>query len=234
MSAARILVVEDDRTTADLVALYLRHAGFAVRVEHDGDEAARRLATERFGLVVLDVMLPGTDGLSLCRKIRSEGDTPIILLTARAQESQRIAGLELGADDYVTKPFSPGELVARVRAVLRRAPPSDVMDFGEVRIDRERREVRREGTTVHLTPSEYAILEALVERPGRPRSRAALLRNLPGDGAEPLERTIDVHVRNLRTKLEADPSSPRFIETVAGFGYRVADPSTGTAGSSRP
>jgi DNA-binding response OmpR family regulator len=226
---ASILVVEDDRTTADLVALYLRHGGFRVHVEHGGDRALARLAEERFDLLVLDVMLPGASGLEICRRVRERQSCAIILLTARTSEEDRIAGLDLGADDYVPKPFSPRELVARVRAVLRRRPPGadDVLVRGDLTIDRATRTVTVQGRSVELTPSEFAILEALASRPGHVRSRAQLLDVLPGERTENLERTVDVHVRNLRRKIEAVPAEPRYVLTVLGAGYRfAADPAT--------
>jgi DNA-binding response OmpR family regulator len=221
---ARILVVEDDRTTADLVALYLRHAGHRVRVEHTGDGALVRLGEETFDLLVLDVMLPGADGLEICRAVRAEGATPIILLTARTREDDRVQGLELGADDYVTKPFSPRELVARAHAVLRRAPPGGSEPFrcGELEVDVAAHLVRRGGETVALTPTEFGLLAALVRRPGHVLTRRQLLDALPGERLDTLDRAVDVHVRNLRRKLERDPSRPRWVLTVPGVGYRFA------------
>jgi DNA-binding response OmpR family regulator len=220
MSSARVLVVEDDRTTADLVALYLRHAGHTVHVELAGDRALARLERETFDLVVLDVMLPGVDGLTLCRTVRETSATPVILLTARTREEERIAGLDLGADDYVAKPFSPRELVARVNAVLRRVPPgeSGVFVRGAVRIDPARRLVSVDGRAVDLTASEFAILLALGERPGYVLSRARLLDRLPGDSSATLDRTVDVHVHNIRRKIESESCA---IETVVGVGYRL-------------
>jgi DNA-binding response OmpR family regulator len=218
MAAARVLVVEDDRKTADLVATYLRHAGHDVAVEHAGDRAAARMDRESFDLVVLDLMLPGVDGLSLCKKAREREGTGVILLTARTLEEEKIAGLTLGADDYVTKPFSPRELVARVEAVLRRVPPGEggVLVRGTLRIDASQQSVTIGGRRVDLTPSETAILRALASRPGRVVSRARLVEML---GSDTLDRTVDVHVRNLRRKLELD-----CIETVVGAGYRLVPP----------
>ena len=224
--AARILVVEDDRKTADLLALYLRHAGHAVFVEHEGDRARQRLKVESFDLLVLDVMLPGTSGLELCRHVRASASTPVVLLTARTSEDQRIEGLELGADDYVCKPFSPRELVARVGAVLRRVPPGadDVLRCGALVLDRSARAATLDRRDVPLTRSEFAILEALMERPGRVRRRAELLARIADGEDLPLDRTVDVHIRNLRRKLEPEASSPRYVETVIGVGYRIAAP----------
>jgi DNA-binding response OmpR family regulator len=223
-AGAAVLVVEDDRTTADLVALYLRHAGFRVHVEHRGDRALERLDEQSFDLLVLDVMIPGASGLEICRRVRERSGSGIILLTARTGEEDRIQGLDLGADDYVPKPFSPRELVARVRAVLRRRPPGSDQRLvrGDLTIDRGSRTVSVQGRVVELTPSEFAILEMLATRPGRVRSRAQLLDALPGERSDNLERTVDVHVRNLRRKIEAVPAEPRYVQTVLGAGYRFA------------
>ena len=225
-SPAQILLVEDDRTTADLVALYLRHAGFRVHVEHSGDLALARLDDARYDLLVLDVMLPGASGLEICRRVRERDGVGIILLTARTSETDRIQGLELGADDYVPKPFSPRELVARVRAVLRRVPQDagHVIVRGNLTIDRATRIVSVGGRPVELTPSEFTILETLAARPGHVRSRAQLLDALPGERGDNLERTVDVHIRNLRRKIEPDPAEPRYVLTVLGSGYRFVVP----------
>ncbi len=225
MQGARVLVVEDDRTTADLVALYLRHAGHTVSIVHDGDRALARIASEPFDLLVLDVMLPGRDGLSVCREVRANGGPPVILLTARAREDDRVAGLDLGADDYVPKPFSPRELVARAAAVLRRVPPGarDAIAHGDVRVDLAKRSATVRGEHVELTASEFALLRALASAPGRVLSRAQLLDVLPGEASDALDRTVDVHIRNLRRKIERDPSEPELIVTVIGAGYRFAE-----------
>ena len=230
---ARVLVVEDDRKTAELVSLYLRHAGHTVSVEHTGDRALSRIAQEPFDLLVLDVMLPGADGLALCRKAREREGTAVVLLTARAREEDRVLGLELGADDYVTKPFSPKELVARVQAVLRRVPPQDgdALVRGAMRIDCALRQVTLDGRVVDLTPSELAVLYALALHPGRIVTRGRLLLRLPRDSAETLDRTVDVHIRNLRRKIERDPASPEWIQTVVGAGYRFAPPAPPKGGS---
>ncbi|HJQ97948.1 MAG TPA: response regulator transcription factor [Candidatus Polarisedimenticolaceae bacterium] len=218
---ARVLVVEDDRKTADLVASYLRHAGHDVTVEHAGDRAASRLERETFDLLVLDLMLPGVDGLTLCKKAREREGTGVILLTARTREEEKVAGLNLGADDYVTKPFSPRELVARVEAVLRRVPPGegDVIVRGSMRLDASQQSVTLGDRTIDLTPSELAILRALALRPGRVVSRARLVELLPKGSSDTMDRTVDVHVRNLRRKIEAE-----CIETVVGAGYRFVPP----------
>lgn len=224
MPSARILVVEDDRKTADLVALYLRNDGHRVHVEGAGGRALARIESEPFDLLVLDVMVPEVDGLELCRRARARGPTPIILLTARTREEERVEGLDIGADDYVPKPFSPRELAARVRALLRRSPPGDedVLVRGEIAIDLARRTVRVRGRGVELTPTEFELLAALARRPGHVWSRDRLLELLPGGPFETLDRTVDVHVRNLRRKIEPDPARPVIVETVFGAGYRFA------------
>ena len=223
LTAARILVVEDDRKAADILLLYLRHAGYTVAVEHTGDAARRRLGQDKFDLLVLDVMLPGVSGLELCREVRAGSGTPVVLLTARTSEDQRISGLELGADDYVCKPFSPRELVARVAAVLRRVPPGGgrVLRYGPLALEPATHTLTVDGHEVALTRSEFAILEALMERPGRVRRRDELLDRIADGNEPPLDRTVDVHIRNLRRKLEAE-SPTRLVETVIGVGYRMA------------
>ena len=219
--AAKVLVVEDDRKTAEIVAMYLEKEGHDVAVEHAGDRAAARLERETFDLLVLDLMLPGVDGITLCKKAREREGTAVILLTARTREEERIAGLKLGADDYVTKPFSPRELVARVEAVLRRVPPGegDVLVRGAMRLDVSQLQVTIDGREIDLTPSELAILRTLALRPGRAVSRAKLVESLPGGSSDTLDRTVDVHVRNLRRKIERD-----CIQTVVGAGYRLVPP----------
>lgn len=227
MPVARILVVEDDPATADLVALYLRHEGHRVEIEHTGTEGLRRATTESFDAFILDVMLPGTDGLSLCRRIRDAGSAPVLLLTARSLEDERVEGFEVGADDYVTKPFSLRELVARVHALLRRAPPggSDpAIRFRQLRLEPEAFRAAVGQHALRFTPSEFAILAALAERPGRTLTRGQLLRRLPGGTREPLDRIVDVHVRNVRRKLEdALPGASAYVETVHGVGYRCPE-----------
>jgi DNA-binding response OmpR family regulator len=224
--AARVLVVEDDRRIAEVIALYLRHAGHRVFVEHDGTTALQRIAAERFDLLLLDRMLPGTDGLEICRAVRATSDAMVMMVSARTLEEERLEGFDVGADDYVTKPFSPRELVARVNALLRRAPmdASEVIVAGDLRIDLGARRISAAGSVLDLTPSEFALFEALAARPGRVWSRAALLDRMPGGGSDAtLERTVDVHVRNARRKLAAiEPQSLVRIETVLGSGYRLA------------
>ena len=222
MADARILVVEDDRTTAELIALYLRHAKYRVDIERTGTGALDRIARESFDLLVLDVMLPGVDGMEICRSVRAQGGPPVILLTARTLEDDRLQGFECGADDYVAKPFSPRELVARVAAVLRRVPPGAhrILLRGAVHVDLATRSVIAHGRDIELTSSEYALLVALMQRPGHVLSRAQLLAALPGEDSQALDRTVDVHVRNIRRKLERDPSNPELLQTVVGAGYR--------------
>ena len=224
MAEARILVAEDDRTMASLVALYLRHAGHRVVTENTGDGAMARIEREAFDLLVLDVMMPGVDGLTICREVRARGGPPVILLTARTLEDDRVEGLDSGADDYVAKPFSPRELVARVAAVLRRVPPGAhrTLSRGSIQVDLGTRRVVAHGRDVELTSSEFALLVALMRRPGHVLSRQQLLAALPGEGAAALDRTVDVHVRNLRRKLERDPARPELLQTVIGAGYRFA------------
>ena len=220
---AKVLVVEDDRKTADLVALYLRHAGHRATVATSGEKGLELATGGGFDLLILDVMLPGASGLEICEAVRRDSATPIILLTARTLEDQKIEGLDLGADDYVTKPFSPRELIARVHALLRRAPPGadEIVRSGEIVLNLAQRSVAIAGEAIELTPSEFEILLALARRPGRVLSRGQLLDRLPTRGETALERTIDVHVRNLRKKLSVSPSGPDHIETVFGTGYRM-------------
>ncbi|MEO5799335.1 MAG: response regulator transcription factor [Gemmatimonadales bacterium] len=220
----RILVVEDDARTAEVIALYLRHAGYQVWVEGDGTRALERARADSFDLLILDRMLPGIDGLTLCRQLTAESGVPVMLVTARTLEEERLEGFEGGADDYITKPFSPRELVARATAILRRAPPGqrDVVRAGILRLDLERREVKVGEAILEVTPSEFEILHALAEHPGRVCSRAALLNRLPGRSRDALDRTVDVHVRNLRRKLESlVPAPDAFLETAFGQGYRL-------------
>jgi DNA-binding response OmpR family regulator len=219
-------VVEDDGKTRATVRLYLEHAGFEVLQAATGTEALSVARSHRPDLVVLDVLLPRLSGLEVCRQLQSETRVPTILLTARTTEEDKLHGLELGADDYVTKPFSPRELVARVRAVLRRSSEreqgSDVLVFGNLEVDLRRREVRRASRPIALTAAELRLLEALVRAPGRVFARAQLLERAFGYDYDGLERTVDVHVMNLRKKLERDPARPSLIVTVYGVGYRFS------------
>ena len=228
MPKTRILVVEDDPKTADSVRLYLEHAGFDVAIAREG-RAGLALArgTPPPHLVVLDRMLPHVDGLTICRALREESDVPILLLTARTTEDDRIEGLDAGADDYVCKPFSPREFVSRVRAVLRRFP-AGVRErlpivVSNLVIDPARCEVRRGDRRVPLTPREFALLETLARSPGRAFTRQELVERAFGSEYEALDRTIDAHVVNLRRKLEDDPARPKWVLTVFGVGYRFSD-----------
>jgi len=223
-----VLVVDDEQRIVALVRDYLEHAGFGVITAADGPEALRSIRTGGPDLVVLDLGLPGLDGLDVLRSLRREGALPVIVLTARGEESDKLVGLELGADDYLTKPFSPKELVARVRAVLRRAEAAvaqaDLIRVGEqVLLDVPRMETRISGRRVELTPTEFQLLAALARQPGRVFTRAQLLDAIHGIAFESYERAIDAHVKNLRRKIEPDPRSPRYLLTVFGVGYRFAD-----------
>jgi DNA-binding response OmpR family regulator len=221
---ATILIVEDEHELARVVQSYLEQAGMTVRVESSGDGGLRAWEQLRPDLVLLDLNLPGMDGLEVAKAIRRTSETPIIMVTARAEEYDRLIGLELGADDYIVKPFSPREVVARVRAVLRRAGRVPVstrrLEVGDLEIDLDEHAVRRSGTGVELTPTEFNLLSAMASQPGRVFSRLQLLEETQGQAYEGYERTIDAHVKNLRAKLELDPHQPRYIETVFGVGYR--------------
>lgn len=220
----RILVVDDEMEIVRLVRAYLERAGFSVVTASDGHQALAVFRRERPNLVILDLNLPGMDGLDVCRALRRASDVPIIMLTARIEETDRLIGLELGADDYVVKPFSPREIVARVRAVLRRAEGApvrpEVFSAAGVVLDLTRHEASVDGQPLDLTAMEFDLLALLLERPGQVFTRLQLLEQAQGTAYEGYERTIDVHVKNLRKKLGDDPQSPRFIETVRGVGYR--------------
>ncbi len=222
-----ILVVEDEPGIARLVQDYLERAGFAVVLAANAGEGLAQARAQRPALVVLDLGLPDRDGLDVTRELRRFSDVPIVMLTARGDESDRIVGLELGADDYVVKPFSPKEVVARVRAVLRRAEGKaagvETVHALDVAIDVPRRRVTVAGRPVELTATEFALLVTLVREPGRVFTRGQLLDAVHGVSFESYERAIDAHVKNLRRKIEPTPGSPRYIETVHGVGYRFAD-----------
>jgi len=224
----RILVVDDEPKILQLARDYLEHAGFAVVTAYDGKAALASARTERPDLVVLDLGLPELDGLDVTRALRAESAVPIVMLTGRSEESDKLVGLELGADDYVTKPFSPKELVARVRAVLRRterpATKSEVVTVGDVTLDLPRMKTAVAGRAIDLTPTEFQLLAALAAEPGRVFTRAQLLDTIRGVAFESYERAIDAHVKNIRRKIEPDPGSPRYVETVYGVGYRFAEP----------
>jgi two-component system alkaline phosphatase synthesis response regulator PhoP len=222
-----ILIADDESRIVDLARDYLTHAGFAVLTAADGPSALKMARTRKPDLLVLDLGLPGMDGLDVARAIRRESSLPIVMLTARDDELDRVLGLEIGADDYVTKPFSPRELVARVRAILRRvdreAEPGDLISAAGVSIDVARMRVEVEGRTVDLTATEFQLLVALARQPGRVFTRSQLLDAIHGVAFESYERAIDAHVKNLRRKLEPDPSRPRYVLTVYGVGYRFAE-----------
>ena|SRR5437016_3611123 len=227
--AATILLVDDEDAVQKLLTYPLEHEGFRVMQARDGEEALQRFGTERVDLVVLDLMLPKLDGLEVCRRLRAQSTVPIIMLTARDDELDKVVGLELGADDYITKPFSIREFRSRVRALLRRsalggqADGRDVIRADGVVLDLARRTVHVRGDAVQLTYVEFELLRTLAGRPGRVFSRQALLESLWGDYAYREPRTIDVHVRHLREKLEVDSHDPELIQTVRGVGYRLRD-----------
>ena len=222
----QILIVDDEPKITRLVRDYLENAGVAVTVARDGREALMRARTERPDLIVLDLGLPGIDGLDVTRSLRRDAGVPIIMLTARAAETDRVVGLELGADDYVTKPFSPRELVARVRAVLRRHEGDaggELLRAADLSLDVARMRVEVAGRRVDLTPTEFGLVAALARQPGRVFTRSQLLDAIHGIAFESYERAIDAHVKNIRRKLERDPHQPRYLLTVYGVGYRLAD-----------
>ncbi|ANW18872.1 response regulator transcription factor [Streptomyces clavuligerus] len=224
----RILVAEDDVKQARLIRIYLEREGNEVQIVSDGRSAIDRARATRPDLIVLDVMMPHVDGLDVCRVLRTESQIPILLLTARTTEEDMLLGLDLGADDYMTKPYSPRELAARVRALLRRARAAavsagaGVLAVGELEIDPARYEVRAGGEPVVLTGKEFAILQLLAEEPGRVFTRGQIIDRVFGFDQNVLERTVDAHVMNLRRKLEADGRRPRVVETVYGRGYRLS------------
>jgi DNA-binding response OmpR family regulator len=223
--AERILLVEDDAALADMVAAYLTSFGFQVTQARDAATALATLQRAPSDAVVLDVMLPDRDGFEVCRTLRQHSDVPIVMLTARGDEADRIVGLELGADDYLAKPFSPRELVARLRAVLRRrAAPraTPILRFGRLEIDRDARAVRVDGTDRALTGHQFDLLVALADCAGRVLSRDALLERVRGDAQEAFDRSIDVHVSRIRAAIEDDPRQPRRLLTVRGAGYVFA------------
>ena len=226
MAGKRVLVVDDDVKTVELVKLYLNRDGYRVFTAYDGVEALRLARENHPDLIVLDLMLPGIDGLQVCRTLRSESDVPIIMLTAKTTDQDKLTGLDLGADDYVTKPFSPKELAARVRAVLRRLPGErgpEQITHGELTVDFLKHEASLAGRPLNLTTVEFKLLGILVKEPGRVFSRAKLIEKALGYDFEGFDRTIDVHILNLRQKLEPDPKHPEYIKTVYGAGYKIAE-----------
>jgi two-component system, OmpR family, phosphate regulon response regulator OmpR len=223
--AERILLIEDDSRLAEMVSEYLGESGFRVSVAPGGRTGLERLAREPFDAIVLDLMLPDMDGLEVCRELRAKSDTPVLMLTARGDAADRIVGLELGADDYLPKPFQPRELLARLRAVLRRARSrgrTPLLRFGRLEIDRDSRAVRVDGSERALTSYQFALLVALAENAGRVLSREALMDLVKGEPLEAFDRSIDVHVSRIRAAIEADPKKPRRIVTVRGAGYVFA------------
>lgn len=222
-----VLVVEDEPKIARLARDYLEKGGFQVLTAVDGRSGLLMARQEKPGMVILDLNLPGMDGLDVCRALRRESDVPIIMLTARAEETDRLIGLELGADDYIVKPFSPRELVARVRAVLRRArgdlQQTNLLRVADLEIDLAGHRVSRAGEMIDLSRLEFNLLTILAQHPGQAFSRAQLLSRLHGVAYDGYDRSIDAHVKNLRRKLESDASNPRYVETVFGVGYRFTD-----------
>mgnify|MGYP000880644611 CR=1 FL=1 len=222
-----ILVVDDEQKIVKIARDYLEQSGFKVIVASDGITALAMARHEKPDLIVLDLMLPGMDGLDVCRSLRRESDVPVIMLTARSEEADRLIGLELGADDYIVKPFSPRELVARVRSLLRRAQGTvkqpDMIRCGDLLIDMDGHRVLRAGEAVQLTRLEFNILAILAQRPGQTFTRAQLLDRLFGVAYAGIDRSIDAHVKNLRRKLEANPAEPRYVLTVYGVGYKFMD-----------
>ncbi len=222
-----ILVVDDEERLVSLLEAYLTQQGFIVVSARHGRQALEVAERESPDLIVLDIMMPEMDGLEFLQAYRRQANTPVILLTARVEDDEKIVGLEMGADDYMTKPFRPRELLARIRAVLRRAgraaPGAAVLHVGDLVLDREGHRLTVSGRPVDLTPSEFELLAALMSAPGRVFTRLELLDHIQGVRYEGYERTIDVHVKNLRAKIEPDPRKPRYIETVYGVGYRLAE-----------
>ena len=227
MAHKKILVVDDEKKIVDIVKAYLERDGYKVIVAYDGRLALQMARSESPELIVLDLMLPEVSGWDVCRSLRTESNVPIIMLTARDDDSDKIVGLELGADDYVIKPFNPKELVSRVRAVLRRSEGTAVktkrIEFADLSIDLERHEVKRGDRLVELTLTEFELLRVLAEAPGRVYSRMQLLDKVQGSAYEGYERTIDSHIKNLRKKVETDPERPKYVITVRGVGYKFGE-----------
>lgn len=228
MKETKVLVVDDEPSIVELIRFNLVREGFKVTAAYSGGGLLDRIRAERPDLVILDIMLPGEDGLTICREIRKESNLPIIMLTAKDSETDKVLGLELGADDYITKPFSPRELIARVRAVLRRSSGEEsaetkkqVLKVRDLMLDGERHLVTLNGRELDLPPKEFELLRILMENPGRVLTREYLLETIWGYEYIGETRTVDVHIRRLRQKIEPDPSQPVYIETVHGFGYRI-------------
>ena len=227
MPTKKILVVDDEKRIVEIVEAYLKRDGYKVIIAYDGKSAVDFVRKEHPDLVVLDLMLPEISGWDVCRLLRKESDVPIIMLTARDDTTDKIVGLELGADDYVTKPFDPKELISRVRAVLRRfesrAVSPHIINVGNLSIDVERRTVHRSDAYIELTSTEFDLLKILSENPGRVYTRMQLLDKIQGEAYEGYERTIDSHIKNLRKKVEPDPNHPKYIITVHGAGYKLEE-----------
>jgi DNA-binding response OmpR family regulator len=223
---SKILIIEDEPELVKVLRSYLEKSGFEVHSAYRGDTGLSTWEHKKPDLVILDLNLPGMNGLDVARQIRKKSETPIIMLTARVEEADQLVGLELGADDYVTKPFSPRLVVARVRAVLRRSEAGpqepEVLRAGDLEINLQAHSVLRAGESVKLTPTEFSLLATLAAQPGRAFNRLQLLEATQGASYEGYERTIDAHIKNLRAKIEADPKNPRYIETVFGIGYRFS------------
>jgi two-component system alkaline phosphatase synthesis response regulator PhoP len=226
VNGRKILIVEDETRLVDVLRAYLERDGYRVSAAYNGREALLLARREKPDLILLDLMLPEVDGLEVCRTLRKESEVPIIMLTARSEETDKLIGLELGADDYVTKPFSPREVVARVRTVLRRSRTStatgeETIRLGDLVVDQARHEVRRQNEVIAVTPTEFSLLWVLASNRGRVLSRLQLMEKALGESYEGYERTIDAHIKNLRRKIEPDPGHPRYVQTVFGVGYKV-------------
>jgi DNA-binding response OmpR family regulator len=223
----KILVVDDEKKIVEIVKAYLERDGYQVLAAYDGKSALEMALNQQPDLMVLDLMIPEISGLDVCRALRKDSNIPIIMLTARDEVTDKIIGLETGADDYITKPFDPKELLSRVRAVLRRtegkSSQKNILSIDELHIDTEKRQVLRSKEAIELTPIEFDLLKVMAENPGRVYSRMQLLDIIRGDAYEGYERTIDSHIKNLRKKIEADPEHPRFIITVFGVGYKMVE-----------
>jgi DNA-binding response OmpR family regulator len=231
----KILVVDDEKKLVTILKGYLEQAGYSVATAYDGQQALTVFRHEKPALVLLDLNLPVMDGLDVCRTLRKESSVPVIMLTARVEETDRLIGLELGADDYIVKPFSPREVVARVRAVLRRAEGQIVRDqvlsAGDLVMDLEKHTVHLKERALDLTPTEFDLLAVMMQNPGRAFTRLQLLDQVQGEAFEGYERTVDAHVKNLRQKIERDPKNPRYILTVFGVGYKFAEEKAKPGGS---
>ncbi|WP_026074159.1 response regulator transcription factor [Brevibacillus massiliensis] len=230
-----ILIVDDEPQILEILSSYLKKEGYHVMTAENGREALELAAADQAGLIILDLMLPDMTGEAVCREIRKTSRVPILMLTAKSSEADRIAGLEIGADDYLVKPFSPRELVARVRAILRRTGDyqalSDIVECGDMIVSLRKKSVTKRGQPVEMTPSEYRLLTTLLRYPGRTWTREELVEEVLGLGFEGSDRTIDTHIKNLRYKIEDDPRQPRYIKTVYGLGYRLDNPDKVTGGT---